>query len=121
MSARAVTGGMNKLVRYSPPFQGGVAARSRKYRAATFERADGVVAKFEKIRCASWFVRNHPVRSHKRWLRSIFLRSRPPLLGKEGNSPRFLRFLCSVLCFLCFFPFLALGQPSAGIRAAVTR
>src|SRR5215472_7695694 len=34
----------------SKAFQGGVAARSRKYRAATFERADGVVAKFEKIR-----------------------------------------------------------------------
>src|SRR5262245_21477453 len=31
---------------------------------------------------------DHPVRSFQRWLRDIFLMSRPPLLGKEGNTPR---------------------------------
>src|SRR5262245_19023254 len=78
----------NRMSGYSPPFQGGVAARSRKYRAATSERAAGVVEKFHKIQCASRFVPNHPVRSYQRWLRDIRLRSRPPLLGKEGNSAR---------------------------------
>src|SRR5262245_51746503 len=30
-------------------------------------------------------VSDHPVRFHQRWLRSFFLRSRPPLLYKEGT------------------------------------
>src|SRR5215472_16385551 len=77
---------------YSPPFQGGVSARSRKYREATFERADGVVGKFEKNRCAPWFVPNHPVRSLQRWLRGIFLKvaATPPWKGGESGSPKHL-------------------------------
>src|SRR5437660_298515 len=67
---------------YSPPFQGGVAARSRRSREATLARADGVVA-----RC--WMQPPHPLPI--RMLCNIFLRSRPPLLEKEGNMPLPLR------------------------------
>ena len=45
--------------------------------------ADGVVA-----HKPGYGVSDHPVRSFQRWLGSIFLLSRPPLLRrKEGNTP----------------------------------
>jgi hypothetical protein len=34
----------------------------------------------------NWCVSDHPVRSFQRWLRDIFLMSRPPLLTEEGNK-----------------------------------
>src|ERR1700745_1398246 len=62
----------------------GVDARSIRSREATLFRADGVVSseRFVGFRRA-----DHPVRSSIRWLRTVLLRSRPPLLCEEGNVP----------------------------------
>src|SRR5438874_8250611 len=62
---------------YSPPYEGGVAAPVRKMVRSHRNGADGVVAR--KPCCG---VSDHPVRSFQRWLRSIFLMSRPPLLRR---------------------------------------
>src|SRR5258705_3148901 len=79
--------------------QGGVAARSRRLRAATLasrRRARSASATARSMR-SGWFKPriigglNQPPRPlPQRWLRAIFLMSRPPLLGQGGelgNSP----------------------------------
>jgi hypothetical protein len=67
-----------------------VDARSKKYREASLFRADGVVAHKSSFKTASFgthfeafIASDHPVRSFQRWLRDVFLMSRPPLLRKN--------------------------------------
>ena len=50
---------------------------SRKSREASVARADGVVLVNHRL----FFDQHHPGRSFQRWLRDIFLMSRPPLLS----------------------------------------
>jgi len=64
--------------------QGGVDARSREYREASTDRADGVVFRLR--------TKGKPPRLRQlRWLREIFFMTQPPLLavmqGWEFRSP----------------------------------
>ena len=65
--------------------EGGVAARSIRFREASLVRADGVVRSNHRI-IGSWT--NHPVRSSKGGFAAFLLMSRPPLLNQGGDWPR---------------------------------
>jgi len=81
---------------YSPPWKGGVDARSRKYREATLLRADGVVRSAKSLGLKSFaelLLRLRPIglalratpSAALRRLRDILLMPQTPLLFKEGN------------------------------------
>ncbi len=93
--------------RYSPPFQGGVAATSKKMlRSHRLRKRPGwlVMTRSHLIKIAkrtefsgtyqpprlriTWGCALSRLRFAQRWLRGIFLIAQPPLLGKEGNNRR---------------------------------
>jgi hypothetical protein len=67
---------------YSPPRRGGVAARSKRSREASFiaRRRGGQFGGNPRFRRS-----DHPVRSLKGSFATSLLMSRPPLLCEEGN------------------------------------
>src|SRR5215469_2107345 len=82
---------MIQVAAHSPPFQGGVAARSNKCCEASLAAQTGGLVISNKIRIAARAYKvatrpftNHPVCAAEE--RDLFIEAQPPLLEKEGNG-----------------------------------